>query len=347
MTFEEKIKFVDYNVIQDLFDYRFLEQDFVDKYNLFNEKFELLLKKKSEIFGINDCIFHIKNDVRCNAFARKVKGYSIIGITHGYAINMSEIFDEKYFEKVIAIGLLNEVTTSDSYCELNEIAEFSFNEFMLECAIQFTFEHEFQHLLQLNSTATSIDYCFNENLEKSPFDLKKHAWEFDADRFASFGLLKFIFQKKRELKIKSDNIFKCMLYLGLGSIFISKLLFYFGVSGFNKSVKRQDFYLKKYSHPHLLVRVFNVLDYYYDNLIDSFPEINFNQQELLNNTLGILNIYLKSFIPNQTIMSDLFLDLDKHLNDINSYNAELYETAIKDLEIRELLIKRRINFDNN
>lgn len=247
MTIEEKIKLANYNVIQDLFDYRFLEAEFVDKYDFFNENFEWLLQEKSEQFDLKDCIFHIKNDVRCNAFARKVKGYRIIGITHGYVIHMSEIFDDKYFTKIIAIGLGNNVAISDSYCELNDIVGFKFNTFMLDCAIQFTFGHEFQHLLQLNSSEISEDYCFNENFEQIPFDLKKHAWEFDADRFATFELIKYIFQKKRELKIGNDNVFKCMLYLGLGSIFISKLLFYFGVSGFDKSIKKHEFYLKKYN----------------------------------------------------------------------------------------------------
>lgn len=347
MTIEEKQILANYNVIHDVFDYKFLDDELVDKYDSFSENFELLFQEKAELFDIKDCVFYIKNDVSCNAFARHFKGYNIIGITHGYVVQMSDIFDERNFSKMIAIGLINEVTISNAYCELHELNDFNVSKFMLDCAIKFTFEHEFQHILQLNSSNISINYSLTENLERIAFDLNRHAWEFDADRFASFEIIKHIFQIKRELKIKNDNIFKCMLYLGLGSIFISKLLFYFGVSSFNKSIRKQEFYLKKYSHPHLLVRVFNILDYYYDNLQTLFPKIDINQQELFNNTLGILKIYLDSFIPNQTLLKDLFSDLDKHLDDINNYNAELYDYAIENVAIRDLLIKRNINFESN
>jgi hypothetical protein len=219
---------------------------------------------------------------------------------------------------------------------------------MLDCSIQFTFSHEFQHILQLNSTQIKSNYEFNENLDSSDFDIRKHAWEYDADRFASFEVLKYIFIKNRESGNRKDSVLKGMFFLGLSSVFITKLLFYFRVTTLNQSNKttnRQEFYTKNFSHPHPLVRLFNVIDYYYDNIRTTLPNLNISKQELLNNTLGIVKIFFNSVLPNQAALKEIFKDLNLHLDTINSYNEELYDVAIRDESIKSLLISRGINFE--
>lgn len=345
MNKDTKNLLVKYNIIEDPFEYDFLDEELVNKYEYFEHKFQALFAEKANQFRLNDCYFYLKNDITCNAFARSIRGYNIIGITNGYAIQMSYFFDDKYFSTIVAIGLTNELNISDAYYDLYNAENFNYNKFMLDCSIQYTFGHEFQHILQLNSSKIETNYKFNENLDLSIFEIKKHLWEFDADRFASFEVLKYIFQINRELKIKSDNIFKCMLFLGLGSLFITKCLFFFNLVNSKLPVRRQEFYIKNYSHPHPLVRLFNVIDYFYDNIKILFPNLDINKQELLNNGLSVLKIYLNSFAPNHTYMKDLFDDLDAHLVDINAYNEELYDLAILDKSIRELLLLRNISFE--
>ena len=45
------------------------------------------------------------------------------------------------------------------------------------------------------------------------FDFEKYAWEFDADRMASFKILKYVFSVYSELKAKNDNKLKCLMFV--------------------------------------------------------------------------------------------------------------------------------------
>ncbi|MCB9326284.1 MAG: hypothetical protein H6571_21260 [Lewinellaceae bacterium] len=344
-------KLAKYKIIDDPFDYQDLDDELLTKYKHFEDEFERLYLGKLNQYKLKDCFFYIKNDFSCNAFARNKRGYNIIGITNGYAIQMFEAFDEKYFSSISILLLslvnLNEVSITDGYADLHEINNFRVNKFMLDCSTQFTFGHEFQHILQFNSSKIIVDSYRSENLDLSEFDIKRHAWELDADWFAMWEVLKYIFEVKREYKIKDDNIFKCLLFLGLGSVCITKTLSYFGAWNFKQKVQKIDFYTKKYSHPHPLVRLLNIIDGFYDQIVDLFPNLNIDKQSLLNNALGTIKIYFNSFAPNKEIITDIFNDMDLNLDTANNYKSELYDVSINDDAIRTLLIKRGINFEQS
>ena len=218
---------------------------------------------------------------------------------------------------------------------------------MLNCSIEYTFAHEFQHILQFNSSKISKNVLYSENLDKNDFNLKKHSWEFDADRMASYEVLKYAFSVYANLKNKNNEKLKCLFYIALASIVITKNLFYFGVMNqVNQeyTLKKQDFYTKQFSHPHPLVRIFNILDYFRDNIKDDFPTLEIDSQELFNNVLKISNLYFDNLIPNQNAMQLFFQDIKDNIDEIYRYNQELYDFAIKDKSIKKLLKKRRIKF---
>ncbi|MCD8445641.1 hypothetical protein [Tenacibaculum finnmarkense] len=342
----DKDNLVEKGIIEEPFDYSFLSEELIERYDFYCQLFEKLYEEKAEQFNINNYYFFLKNSTINSAFARKRKGYSIIGITQAYVKSITDIFEKSNFESILLIALKAEQNTSDAYGILYEIPDFEFNEFMSNCSVQFTFGHEFQHILQLNSAKIDYDLELNENLNQSNFDIKKHAWEFDADRFASFEVLKYIHQIKNEIKINDNKAFKCMLYLGLGSIFLTKLLFYFKVTESTQTISTKPFYTKKFSHPHPIVRILNILEYFKDCVDSLFPNLNIEIQDLLNNSLAILDNYLKSTFPKQSVIKNLFKDLDIYLDDINNYNNELYDVSIKDESIRNLLIKRGIKFED-
>jgi hypothetical protein len=259
---------------------------------------------------------------------------------------MKDKFNDQ-FSNIICICFINEKSISDAYCALHEDQGFEFNEFMLNCSIQYTFGHEFRHILQFNSSEIPKNFLYSENLDKSDFSLEKHVWEFDADRMASYQVLMYALSVYRSLKDKNDEKLKCMLYLALASIVITKSLFYFGVTNPINSectIKKQDFYTKQYSHPHPLVRIDNMVEYFYDNIKDGFPKLDIDCQQILNNVLGISKLYFDNLIPNQNVMQYLFDDWSKFQDEINHYNQELYDFAIKDKSISSLLKKRGINF---
>ena len=157
---------------------------------------------------------------------------------------------------------------------------------MLDCSIHYTFSHEFRHILQFNSSKISTDFNYSENLDTTNFDIKKHAWEFDADRMAAYEVLKYVFRVHRNMRDKSDEKFLCLLYIALSSMFITKDLFHFGIINQTNSKKYtpdiQGFYTKQYSHPHPAVRQYNIFEFFYDSIKDDFPHLEVNVQELLN-----------------------------------------------------------------
>jgi len=336
-------------IINDVFDYQGLDHDIVDTYNYFENKFQKLLSNYADIYNLDNCFFYIKNSNSCNAFASKTQNYNIIGITNAYPILMKNKFDKIYFSNIIHIAFINEKSISDAYADLYADPTFQFNDFMLDCSIQYTFSHEFRHILQFNSSKISNDFNYSENLDTKKFNIKNHAWEFDADRMASYEVLKYVFSVHRNMKVKSDAKLICLMYVALSSMFITKDLFYFGIMNQINSKKytinKQDFYTKKYSHPHPLVRQYNIFEFFHDSIKDDFPHLNIDTQQLLNNVLGISKLYFDSIIPNQKGIYNHFEESTDLLDEINEYNGELYDYAVKDNSIKKLLISSGTNFE--
>jgi len=87
-----------------------------------------------------------------------------------------------------------------------------------------------------------------------------------------------------------------------------------------------------------------MVEYFYENIKSDFPKLNIDPQEILKNVLGISKIYFDKLIPNQNVMQNYFEDTIEFNNEINCYNQELYDFAIKDESINVLLKKRGIKF---
>lgn len=348
MSSVKKELLVKHKVIEDVFNYQDIDPEISEVYEYFENSFQNLFDNYASVFNINDYCFYIKSNNKCNAFASKRKGYNIIGITNGYPILLKRKFNKKYFENVFLVGLINEKTLCEAYCDLENDSDFDFSNFMLDCSIKFTFNHEFQHILQLNcDTNNGENHLLHENLDMTEFNFKKHAWEFDADRRASFEVLKYVFRVYSKLKVKNDEKLKCLLFVGCASMIITKSLFYFGVMNQLEpkySLNKMKFYTKENSHPHPLVRCFNIIEYYFYNITNDFPRLKIEAQELFNNTIGIMKLYFDSLIPNNDIIGCFFGDLEIYLNEINQYNQELYDFAVQEETIRKLLLSLKIDF---
>lgn len=332
-----------HQVINDIFDYDFLDGKLIELYKFFEDRFCELYKLKADIFKINDWCFYIKSDVGFNAFAQRKKGYNIIGITNGYVIHSSKIFDDNYCNLIFLAGLKCKKELSEAFAELEKNPDFKFSNYLLNCSIEFTFGHEFQHILQFNSDFIKSTYFSSENSETTTFSIQKHAWEFDADRFGIFDVLKYSFEIYRSLQTSNREILKALIFSGISSIIITRLLFYLNIIHSNKTIKVEEFYTKKFSHPHPFLRIFNIIEYSVACSNDLFSDLKIENQEMLNNTLNISNIFLKSYIPNEQPMEKFFemLDVDR----INNYNNELFTYAIQDKAIKNLLIARKIKFE--
>lgn len=341
-----------FNIIQDVFDYLDLELDSETKavYEYFEKKFIEHYKLSADVFNINEHNFYMRDSYQCNAFAASIKGYNIIGITNSYPILMSKKFDSKYFESIVFNFLINKESIGLAYVDLCKTDKFDFGKFMMDCSINFTFGHEFRHIKQFNSAKIRKEsYYLQENMMLSDFDMRKHAWEFDADISGSYDVLKYVLNVERDLVNRSNEKLMCLLYAGCASMLITKYLFYYGFiyqNPSNYNVKKVEFYTKKYSHPHPLVRCMNILSRYYDNIVNDFPKLEMEYQEYFNNVFGIIKLYFDSLLGSKNFITEVFDDLKTHIDVINEYNNELYSVAVQDEAIRNLLIASNTEFED-
>jgi hypothetical protein len=177
----------------DRFEYSGLDDELVNTYSSFESKFKELFKAYSAVHNLQNCFFYIHNSDSCNAAAIAHKGFNIIRINNGYPILIKDKFRLELFEKIIGVALVNEELIANAYLDLYQNQDFKFDIFMLNCSIAFTFHHEFRHLLQFNNSHSAKKFNYSENLDKDKFEIMKHAWEFDADRIASFEIIKYVF----------------------------------------------------------------------------------------------------------------------------------------------------------
>lgn len=344
-------------ILEEEFSLQGISEDLARIYLSYETRFQNLFRRYAEINGLNNICFFIIDSNSCNASATNREGFNIISITNGFPILIENSFKEEFFTRLVLVGLINNQSTSEAYADLYQNPHLSIKTFMLECSVRFTFFHEFRHILQFNSLKSpSKGGSYSEHLDKSKFSLTRHAREFDADRIASFEVLKYVFSIHRNLSARSDEKFICLLLFGVASIVITINLFYFGIinqmvvidkAGSKIRAKAHPFYTEKYSHPHPLSRIVNILDYFRSCANDDFPRLKIEPQSVLNNVLGICKLYFESISKECGDLIQILCDeLKASVDAINLYNDKLYAQAISDKAIRRLLIRSGTKFDS-
>lgn len=323
------------------FDYSSIATDLKCIYASYENKFQSLFELHSNAWKLNNCYFYIKRSDACNASATKFNQFNIISITNGYPILMNRKFQIDFFNKLPIVALINDRSIYDSYVDVFKKFDTGLVQFINDCSVEFTFHHEFRHILQFNFSPSNKNFDFSENLTSdSKFKMAKHAWEYDADRIAVYRVLRFAYQKYVGLGLSSREQLLCVFYLALSSIVLTKNLFYFGVindHANNKNLDANHFYTKKYSHPHALVRIVNVLSYFIDCANDDYPTLKIDFQEAINNVLVINKLYFDSLYKGSDFANKFFGQLKVCLNKINAYNNELHEFSIRNKLINSLL----------
>jgi hypothetical protein len=306
----------------------------------FEQEFEQLLSFNTKVYDIGPVLFYIKNSVVCNAFAGKVSGYNVMGITQGYPILIGDKFKEDLFESVIFAAFFNNGEVSDGFASLYENKEFSFGKYMLDCSIRFTFYHEFRHLRQFNAISTEEGSYLNENLSKRPFDLEKHILEYDADKSAANGVVQYASSVRRQLGLRSSGEFLALIYCALGSLFVTRMLFNYGlVEQWQEPFELDsiDFYTKENWHPHPATRAINLLDSFNVYISDGYPNLKIDTQDLVTNAMGIAKLYFDKLLPHTDTADIIFHDMFSEIEKSNKYNDYLHSEALKHPIIRKLI----------
>lgn len=295
----------------DVFYYKETDLDFY-----FNWIFESYSISKTQFieYGIEPCyiVFSMSNLI--NASAKK--------INENYGIEFSMMLVK--FLQVISLHIDNEfeVKYSDTvYKNLENKLDSSIGWLTFQSAMNFIFYHEICHLIQFKTNNVA-------NLNESNsllFDYKNHIYETDADLFGSVCVSTLFYQYFTDLPkedLTQENL-ETFLTLILSSIFVSILCF----NNF-----KVPFYLKKYSHPHAIIRLNGIIpaiiDYFKKLLAKKEINLSINAKDLIIKTLDFVTNFSKKS-PLEPIVENFHFIYNKNEIEITKYSKELLIEVVK------------------
>ena len=234
MNYDDEIKLSQEKGIigkSDIFDYREtpLENLFDDYYKFCREH----LNNSLDLYGLNPTIFIFTNNLVANAKAQ----YS--NDTFSIHINLG------LFKKCVESYLNNKNLDdylSDKYSDLLNDFDNPLNVLGFQVSTQFTYYHEFAHLIQFSKVREQLTLQERYNKE-IPYDIEKQSLEINADSLAAIAIATHIQQYIKKSLGENLNQEKVELTIIL---ICSCLLNY--VAAFCDDVS--EIYFEKYGHPH-------------------------------------------------------------------------------------------------
>ena len=212
----------------------------------------------------------------------------IIGVNKGVIENLldkcfnNNIFLEK--EELSDYKFLNDIIGDQHQKRLNFI--------MFLFAYEFIFYHEFAHLLQYKfkrEEKGKVNQISEYNNQNSDYFEERHLMEMDSDILGSATLTLSIIQifDLLEEKNKTQHILHQLFSVGMATV----------ITVFRIFMKNRAFYLKKYKHPHPLIRAI----YVSGNIIrggkfhNRFEEVNDDiYNKIINDSLRISNCFFEN-----------------------------------------------------
>lgn len=328
MGFETKIKeLLKIGIVKEseLCDLNSLEDDSV--YRQFYNFFYNLIGKMTVKHGISPVYFFIDGTLTCSSKSTFKNGIYLIKISQGYP----KVYHDILFKRN-TFSLNPKI--QELYGKLINSNGFDLNEFFLHSSMNFTFYHEFRHLLQSNGK----EFNFSENSTNTTFNSERHILEFDADRIGIRHVMDYAFDNFETLSDKSPANLKSLLILSIGSVVVTFLLYeYKALDVYNPIPKEpEEFYLEERTHPHTLVRLAHVFEFYAENVKVNYPDLNIDLVDVLKYSLEIAEIFFSDNFEVEIVrnyINEFALNLDK----INSYNQKLFDDSLKNTRIKELM----------
>jgi hypothetical protein len=329
----EKIDVIDKS---DIFLFDHLPIETINIYENFYKFFYHLLDKYSDKNKLEQIHFYIDNRRFCSASAGFSKGTYLMKISCAYPIMILDKFNR--------LSILENPNLISKYKSLTNESKFKANNFLAKCSMTFTFHHEFRHLIQCDGK----EFDFSENTLKG-FDFDKHLHEFDADRIGSRMVMDYVFDIYEQLDNKTEQNLKDLFFLALGSIVITFLLHYFKVMDDKDNITFTEidtsFYVEEKTHPHTLVRLANIIEFYSENIQENY-NLNISIVDFLKYPFEIANLYFSelfgqnSKLPN--VIYQFFEQFDNNLDDINMYNGKLFDGVIKHVTLSKIVEENNV-----
>lgn len=282
-----------------------------DVYELFYEFANTHLQGRRQALGFPPSYLFFRNDFSVNAFARTRAAYKMIGINYGC------------FEQMFGLYEDNEAKFGgQEYESLHQVCVKIGNPLHI-CLFQFfsmfVYYHEYAHLVQRSPLSTfQIDESLSGNVP-APDVLRSHAYELDADWYASSNagqhMTQFFEDVNHEFTGTEQEV-SDMASLGLTAI-----LCYFIKSG----GAFPQMYLAERTHPHAFVRLCYCTIFLLNTLAPNLPP-NFviNQADILNKSISMAELILAGPPGNPVAgFAGIFMQhqqaMENHINDIIDY----------------------------
>lgn len=328
MKFEAKVtELLKTGIVKEseLCDLSSLEDDLI--YRQFYNFFYDLIGKMTVKHGISPVYFYIDGTLTCSSESTFTNGIYLIKISQGYP--------KVYHDILLARNTFSSnLKIKELYGKLINSNGFDLNEFFLHSSMNFTFYHEFRHLLQSNGK----EFDFSENSTNTKFNGERHVLEFDADRIGIRHVMDYAFDNYEILNDKSPANLKSLLILSLGSVVVTFLLYeYKALDVYNPIPKEPDgFYVEERTHPHTLVRLAHIIEFYAENVKVNYPDLNIDLFDFLKYSLEIGGIFFSDNFEVE-IVKNYLDEFALNLDDINAYNQKLFDDSLKHPRIKELM----------
>jgi len=293
-----------YNVIPTLSVYDYRGLNYEDLYNQFYKFCRESLDFHSVNIDITPNIFVFYNNLNINAKA-------------GYNGNVFVIlFYNGLFRWAIENLLNNE--NIDNYLEKNykkiiEKFDNDLNVLNFQVSTNFTYYHEVAHLIQKSKKKLLFDLQERPNTE-SEYSYQSHLLELNADAYASIAIATHITQYLE--KTFADTVSYEDFHFTVK--FLGSCLFYY-IMSFSDSLEPIYYYEK--SHPHPIVRLFNILINVSHHLTNSDyleeNKITFNQFQLLQDVFTFYNELESEKVFNSDVGSIIETTLNDRKNIID------------------------------
>lgn len=286
----------------EIFDFTGLETE--EFYLKYYNQLSSLLQENSKKNSLTSTYLFIENKKLSNAGAISKNHIRYIKISNAFILSLHNklIVENKIFQHQNILHL---------YEKLN--SEINLSELMLQSSLNFTFYHEFRHLLQHSER----EFSFEEKEKKDKeFDFNRHLYEYDSDMFGAWYVMDNAFTVYEKLPASSktpENLSK-LFYVSIASIIIVFLLFYYDKID-EKLVEGEieEFYTTKNTHPHTLIRIYYIIEHFNQNVEVNYLKLDIG--DVLKYSFEIANI----FFNEDSFVYEYLKTFEEKLDHINCY----------------------------
>jgi hypothetical protein len=283
------------------------------------------LKDYSKVFGVEPAYFYFWDTHLINAQAQYINGK--------YIIRYSKPYLETLHQKLGTQGKFFAKTDWTAFHNLQKITPNSLEFLMFQASTIFTFYHEFAHLVQFKD----IVFKMSEYPSIGNFNFDNHVYEYDSDlngcQFVNIYIQQF-FDEQLPNANKTANNFKRLMYLGISSIVITKLLFLNGqFFPFPPENIDTSFYTREHSHPHTYIRSKYIIEHYVRIAKANGVQIDFGD------TVRNITVICDEFFKDSDIFKNFIKGMQDNFDRINKYTLDLHIGQKKN----QSCIKHKIN----